>query len=121
MNASLPSAANSRRQFLLHGAQALAAGLAAPALAEAAAQPRSETLVQQLHGSLNETQRAALCFAYDDPRRLKVDNNWHIVPQRLRDLLHPSHIDPDLAGELVRRNLNVAHPDEYVMDLDQQP
>ena len=43
------------------------------------------------------------------------------VLQNRVDLLHPSHIDPDLAGELVRRNLNVAHPDEYVMDLDQQP
>jgi len=31
------------------------------------------------------------------------------------DLLHPRHADPDLAGELVRSNLNVAHPDEMVM------
>ena len=34
-------------------------------------------------------------------------------------LLDPNHVDPDLATELVRRNLNVAHPDEYVIDLDQ--
>lgn len=31
------------------------------------------------------------------------------------DLLDPRHADPDLAGELVRSNLNVAHPDEMVM------
>ena len=31
------------------------------------------------------------------------------------DLLDPRHADPDLAGELLRRNLNVAHPDEMVM------
>jgi cell division protein FtsB len=37
------------------------------------------------------------------------------------DLLDPAHIDPDFAGELMRRNLNVAHPDEYVMDLEGQP
>ena len=31
------------------------------------------------------------------------------------NLLDPRHTDPDLAGELVRRNLNVVHPDEMVM------
>lgn len=30
-------------------------------------------------------------------------------------LLNPDHADPDLAGELLRRNLNVVHPDEMVM------
>jgi cell division protein FtsB len=31
------------------------------------------------------------------------------------DHLDPRHVDPDLAGELVRRDLNVVHPDEMVM------
>jgi cell division protein FtsB len=31
------------------------------------------------------------------------------------DLLDPRHADPDLVGELLRRNLNVAHPDELVI------
>jgi cell division protein FtsB len=31
------------------------------------------------------------------------------------DLLDPRNADPDLAGELLRRNLNVAHPDEMVI------
>ncbi len=35
-------------------------------------------------------------------------------------LLDPDHVDADLATELVRRNLNVAHPDEYVLELDEQ-
>lgn len=30
-------------------------------------------------------------------------------------LLDPRHADPDLAGELLRSNLNVVHPDEIVM------
>jgi cell division protein FtsB len=30
-------------------------------------------------------------------------------------LLDPRHVDPDLAGELLRSNLNVAHSDEMVM------
>ena len=35
-------------------------------------------------------------------------------------LLDPDHVDPDLSSELVRGNLNVAHPDEYIVDLDPQ-
>lgn len=31
------------------------------------------------------------------------------------DLLDPRHADPDLVGELLRRDLNVAHPDELVI------
>jgi cell division protein FtsB len=38
-----------------------------------------------------------------------------------RELLDPANVDPDLASELVRRDLNVAHPDEYVIELDGQP
>ncbi|WP_260922053.1 FtsB family cell division protein [Novosphingobium sp. 9] len=36
------------------------------------------------------------------------------------NLLEPDHMDPDLAGELVRRDLNVAHPDEMIMMLPHQ-
>lgn len=38
--------------------------------------------------------------------------------QNRADLLNPKHADADLAGELLRKNLNVAHPDEMVMLLD---
>ena len=34
-------------------------------------------------------------------------------------LLDPAHVDPDLADELVRRNLGVVRPDEVVVDLPQ--
>lgn len=33
-------------------------------------------------------------------------------------LLDPDNVDGDLASELVRRDLNVAHPDEYVVELE---
>ena len=33
-------------------------------------------------------------------------------------LLDPRHVDPDMAGELLRKDLNVVHPDEMVMLLD---
>jgi cell division protein FtsB len=32
-------------------------------------------------------------------------------------LLDLNHADPDLVGELLRRNLNVVHPDEVVLEL----
>jgi len=38
--------------------------------------------------------------------------------QNLVARLDPNQVDPDLATELVRRNLNVAHPDEYVLELE---
>ena len=34
-------------------------------------------------------------------------------------LLDPEHVDPDIAGELIRSDLNVVHPDEYILELDQ--
>lgn len=34
------------------------------------------------------------------------------------DLLDPRKADPDLVGELLRSNLNVAHPDELVIHRD---
>ena len=34
------------------------------------------------------------------------------------ELLNPNHTDADLAGQLLRDRLNVAHPDEMVMLLD---
>jgi cell division protein FtsB len=33
-------------------------------------------------------------------------------------LLDPRQVDPDMAGELLRSNLNVVHPDEMVMLLN---
>lgn len=32
-------------------------------------------------------------------------------------LLNPERVDPDLSTELLRRDLNVAHPDEYILEL----
>lgn len=34
------------------------------------------------------------------------------------ELLDPDNADPDLVGELLRNNLNVAHPDEIVVPRD---
>ncbi len=33
------------------------------------------------------------------------------------ELLDPRHADPDMVDELVRRKLNVAHPDEFIVPI----
>lgn len=33
-------------------------------------------------------------------------------------LLNPNNVDPDMAGELLRKDMNVVHPDEMVILLD---
>ncbi len=67
-------------------------------------------------------------LAWSENERLLVQHEKQIAQlNELRgqlrnrvDLLDPHQADPDLAGELLRRNLNVAHPDEMVMLLPQQ-
>lgn len=38
------------------------------------------------------------------------------ISNRVR-LLDPRHVDPDMADEMIRRDLNVGHPDEIVVPL----
>ena len=106
----------SRRRFLQQSSQALAACWLGSSFAEEAAAklPASETLVHQLYGSLDETQRAAICLPWDDPLRLKVDNNWHIRPKRLREILKPDQ------QELVREMFDKLHSDEYKKEVWRQ-
>lgn len=74
----------SRRAFLQRSAAGAAALATTPALM-AAPTPTSgaETLAAQFYKSLTEQQRAAVCFAFDNPLRTKVDNNWHITKPTL--------------------------------------
>lgn len=37
------------------------------------------------------------------------------------ELLDRNSADPDLVTELIRRDLNVAHPDEYLIELEPRP
>src|SRR5690349_16219307 len=93
----------SRREFLKTTAVGAAAAVAATAgiihvgapralaAAEAAlpatAAGSSETLASMLYQSLSEAQRKLICFPFDHPLRLKVDNNWHIVNSPISDVL----------------------------------
>src|SRR5687768_12488578 len=107
---------SSRRDFISQGAQAIAAGLigSAAAAESKATSPAAETLVQQLYGSLKDPQRTALCLPWDNPLRQKVDNNWHILPQRIRDVLDADQQD------LVRQIFDNLHSDEYKKEVWRQ-
>jgi len=86
---SSQSLAVSRREFLKTGLGGLAAvsagGIILPGIGSAAPTPgsKSETLAATFFKSLSEEQHAAICHPFDDPLRLKVDNNWHINDKKL--------------------------------------
>ena len=66
-------------------------------------------------------------LAWGENKQLLNKRNAQIVQLRaekdrlknLNRLLHPDHADPDLVGELLRRNYNVLHHDEVVLTLDE--
>lgn len=97
----------SRRDFLRQTTCAGAA-LAAPFSDLLASPPAtSETLVKTLYDSLSEAQRQALVFDFDDPLRLKVDNNWHVTEQRIGSYLNADQ------NAMVREIFLKAHSEEY--------
>jgi len=64
-------------------------------------------------------------LAYGDIKRQLVQRQTELAAldqhrNELRNrvnLLDPSHADPDMVDELVRKDLNVAHPDEVIVPL----
>jgi len=64
-------------------------------------------------------------LAYGDIKRQLVQRQTELAAldkhrNELRNrvnLLDPSHADPDIVDELVRKDLNVAHPDEVIVPL----
>ena len=64
-------------------------------------------------------------FAYGDYKRQLVrreqdfatlDHRREVLKNRVA-LLDPDHANPDMVDEMVRRQLNVAHPDEVIVPL----
>jgi hypothetical protein len=101
----------SRRQFIVQSAGALLGGGAA--LAEQAP-ASSETLAQQLYGSLSEEQKKVVCFPWEHKLRQHVDNNWHITKTPVGKLLKPDQLalvkeiftslhSPEMAQEVWRQ------------------
>jgi len=96
----------SRRSFL-KTSSVLLAGSALPVIGAVPSKATSETLVTQLFKSLSDEQRKQVCFAFDDPLRSKVDNNWMIVKQSVAGVFTPDQ------QALVRDIFNSLHSDEY--------
>jgi len=84
------------------GSQPLLTTLAAPSPTS-----KSETLVTSFYKTLKEEQRKHICFAFEDPLRLKVDNNWQITQQTVAELFTP---DQQAMVREIFRNL---HSPEY--------
>jgi Protein of unknown function (DUF3500) len=98
-----------RREFMKSttaiGLAAASTGLATgiPAIAKEGQPATSETLVQQLYGTLNEKQKSVCTFQFDHQLRSVVNNNWHITKTRLgRDF-------SDEQQDLVRQIFNGLH------------
>jgi cell division protein FtsB len=64
-------------------------------------------------------------FAYGDYKRqlAKRERDYAVLDRRrevLKNrvaLLNPDHANPDMVDEMVRKELNVAHPDEVIVPL----
>ncbi len=108
MNTPTSLSYSTRREILARGAQIATAGFLGSAFAETAKpKPTGETLVQQLHASLNEEQKKAICFPWEHALRLEVDNNWHITKTKLGTLFKPDQI------KLVEEIFRSIHSEEY--------
>ena len=75
--------------------------------AEAAAKPKSETLVSTFYKSLSEEQQKAIVFPFDHPLRSKVDNNWHIVDKKTATFFNKDQ------QEMIRQIFLGLHSPEY--------
>ena len=62
-----------------------------------------------------EVQRSKLQTA------VQTSEEQQAALQRRLVLLDPRHVDPDLADELVRRNLDLVKPDEVIVPLPPAP
>ena len=76
--------------------------------AEAKRDPlESETLVETLYRSLSDEQRKKVVVPWDDPLRSRVENNWHILPQRVGDFFTREQ------QAMIREIFLKLHSDEY--------
>lgn len=65
-------------------------------------------------------------LAYGDYKRqlMKRERDYATLDQRRQALknrvalLNPDHANPDMVDEMVRKELNVTHPDEVIVPLD---
>ena len=75
---------STRRDFLkTTTARAAAAAMGGPSILRASSADAPEALAKAFHKSLTDEQRKAAAFPWDHANRMKVMNNWEIVPQQI--------------------------------------
>src|ERR1041385_7390641 len=77
-----------RRRFLKTATLGTATAALAAALPKKVS-ASSETLVTTLYTSLSPEQKPKIVFPFDHALRSKVDNNWHIVPEKIGAFFTP--------------------------------
>jgi len=107
----------SRRDFVrrVAGAGLAVAGGALPLIggasrAFAGPTPKStaETAVKRFYDSLDETQRKAICFPFNDPLRSRINANWAITKPKMEDIFKKDQLV--LLDEIFK---GVVSPDGY--------
>lgn len=71
-----------------------------------AVKAQSETLVTSLYKSLNDQQRAAICFPFNHELQSKIDNNWFITKTRVAEFTKDQQ-------DLIRQIFLGLHSEEY--------
>ena len=97
-----------RREFMITAA---AAGVAV-------AKPKAsepETVVASLYKSLTEEQKSKICFSWDHELRSKVDNNWHITPQKIGEYFNRDQ--QAMIGEIFRKLHNPDFVDKVMIHM----
>ena len=70
--------------------------------------------------SPSATEREAEAIRQQLSREEKIDDGLQLLRQRV-DALDPDNADPDMVVEMMRRNLNVVHPDEVILPKPDAP
>lgn len=112
-----PTQLANRRSFLRKttaAAAAITGGSIIPLIgAERKKGVASETLVKTLYDSLDDQQRAAICFPFDHKLRLRVENNWNITKTKVEDF------SKDQQG-MIREIFMGLHSPEYARQVYEQ-
>ena len=107
----LNSCDSSRRDFIKTTGAGLTLAAAGPLASIGVAEKKKkvstpETLSAKLYKSLNEKQRKAICFPWDQPLRGAVNNNWHITKTGVGDM-------EDDQIEMTKAIFNGLHSEQY--------
>jgi hypothetical protein len=75
----------------------------------------AETAVARLYKSLKDDQKKNICFAFDDPKRKQVNNNWQIVKPRIDDLTAEQQ---ELCKEIMKGVCSEGGYDRFMRQMD---